>query len=149
MGKIYNISRIILTVLTVIIFKIIFINEDESWRIVPYILAAIVFGFSFPSSAISKKFIRIENRIESKILKVLYYILVLPLISIIIFAGICFMLSRIYDNSPSSSEMGEALSQALLFLFLVTVVFLGTILPYVQTIIVLILKCIMKNSFKK
>ena len=73
MEKIYNISRVILTVLTVIIFKIIFINEHESWRIIPYIFVAIVFGLSFPISVISKKLISVENKIENKILKPLYY----------------------------------------------------------------------------
>lgn len=146
MEKFYNISRIILTVITVMVFKIMFINEDESWRIIPYIMAAIVFGLSFPSSVISKKLINIENKIENKILKALYYIFVLPLISVVIFAGIYLIIIRIHDNAPSSNEMGEALSQAFVFLFLVTVAFVGIILPYVQTIIVLILKCFMKNQ---
>ena len=43
MKKSYLISRIILTVMTLIIFNIIFINEDVSWRILPFIFAAIVF----------------------------------------------------------------------------------------------------------
>lgn len=146
MEKIYNISRIILTVITVIVFKIMFINEHESWRIIPYILAAIVFGLSFPSSVISKKLISIENKIENKILKALYYIFVLPFISAVIFAGIYLIIVRIYDKAPSSNEMGDALGLALAFLFFVTVAFVGIILPYVQTIIVLILKCFMKKQ---
>ena len=41
MKKQYGISRIILSVITVIIFSIININEGESWRLVA-IFAAIV-----------------------------------------------------------------------------------------------------------
>lgn len=145
MEKIYSISRIILTVITAIVFKIMFINEHESWSIIPYILAAIVFGLSFPSSVISKKVISVEKKIKNKMLKALYYIFALPLISVVIFAGIYLIMIRIYNNAPSSNEMGEALGNALVFLFFVVVAFIGIILPYVQTIIVLILKCIIKN----
>ena len=70
----------------------------------------------------------------------------LPFISAVIFAGIYLIIVRIYDKAPSSNEMGEALGQALEFLFFVTVAFVGIILPYVQTIIVLILKCFMKKQ---
>ncbi len=146
MEKFYNMSRIILTVITVIVFKIMFINEHESWNIIPYIFGVIVFGLSFPSSIISKKLIYIANKIENKMLKVLYYILGLPLICVIIFAGICFIIISVYNNAPTSNEMGAALSQALVFLFFVTVAFVGIILPYVQTVIVLILKCFMKKQ---
>ena len=146
MEKFYNMSRIILTVITVIVFKIMFINEHESWNIIPYIFGAIVFGLSFPSSVISKKLIDVANKIENKLLKVLYYILGLPLICVIIFAGICFIIISVYNNAPTSNEMGAALSQALVFLFFVTVAFVGIILPYVQTVIVLILKCFMKKQ---
>ena len=145
MKKSYRISRIILAVVTVIIFNIMFINEDESWRIIPFIFAAIVFGLSYPSSVISRKLINIGNKIENKILNILYYVLALPLISIFIFGGICLIMYSINENIPTPNEMGAALGQALMFLFLVTVVFIGIILPYIQTIIVLILNRFIKS----
>lgn len=146
MKKSYGISRIILAVMTVLIFNILFINEDESWRIIPFIFAAIVFGLSYPSSVISRKLINIGNKIENKILKILYYVLALPFISIFIFGCICLIMYLINENIPTPNEMGAALGQALMFLFLIVVVFIGIILPYFQTIIVLILNRFIKNQ---
>ena len=146
MKKLYRISRIIIAVMILIIFNIMLINEDESWRIIPFIFAAIVFGFSFPSSIISRKLINIGNKMENKILKILYYVVALPLISIFIFAGIGLIMYFIYENIPISNEMGTALGHGIVFLFLVAVVFVGIILPYIQTLIVLILNRFIKNK---
>ena len=52
----------------------------------------------------------------------------------------------INENIPTPNEMGAALGQALMFLFLIVVVFIGIILPYFQTIIVLILNRFIKNQ---
>ena len=146
MKKSYRISRIILAVITVIIFNIIFINEDKSSRFIPFIFAAIVLGLSYPSSVISRKLINIGNKIENKILKTFYYVLFIPFISLFIFGGICIIMFLINENIPTSNEIGTALGQALMFLFLVAVVFIGIILPYVQTIIVLILNHFIKKQ---
>ena len=146
MKKSYRISRIILAVITVVIFNIMFINEDESWRIIPFIFAAIVFGLSYPSSVISRKLINIGNKIESKLLKILYYVIALPIIAFLIFYGIFIIWLSIFASVPTQNEMGAALGQGLMFLFLLAVVFIGIILPYVQTIIVLILNKFIKNQ---
>ena len=146
MKKSYRISRIILAVITVVIFNIMFINEDESWRIIPFIFAAIVFGLSYPSSVISRKLINIGNKIESKLLKILYYVIALPIIAFLIFYGIFIIWLSIFASVPTSNEMGAALGQGFMFLFLLAVVFIGIILPYVQTIIVLILNQFIKNQ---
>ncbi|MDD6403555.1 MAG: hypothetical protein PUG33_05455 [Mollicutes bacterium] len=146
MKKSYRISRIILAVITVVIFNIMFINEDESWRIIPFIFAAIVFGLSYPSSVISRKLINIGNKIESKLLKILYYVIALPIIAFLIFYGIFIIWLSIFASVPTPNEMGAALGQGFMFLFLLAVVFIGIILPYVQTIIVLILNQFIKNQ---
>ena len=79
MKKINMISRIILAIMTFIIFSIILINEDSSWNIIPIIFALIVFGLSFPSTKFAEKIIAIGNRINNKFLKIIYYI-VLPIV---------------------------------------------------------------------
>ena len=147
MEKSYRISRIILAVITLIIFSIIIINEDKSWRVIPFIFAAIVFGLSFPSSVISRKLINIGNKIENKILKVLYYVIFLPIISFIIFVGIALVMYFVDKSIPTPNELSSALSQALMFLFLVAVAFICIILPYIQTLIVLIISCFIKNKY--
>ena len=127
MKKQYGISRIILSVITVIIFSIITINEGESWRLVPFIFAAIVFIISYPSSVISRRLINIGNKIKNKILKTLYYVLALPLITIFIFWFTYYIIL--------SLDVKQWVAQ----LFFLMVVGISIILPYIQTIIVLIL----------
>lgn len=64
------------------------INEDVSWKIIPFVFGAIVFGLSFPSSVISKKLLNIGNNLESKFLRTFYYIIALPIISFLIFGSL-------------------------------------------------------------
>ena len=56
------ISRVVLAVITFVLFSIMIINEDSSWNIVPIIYSLIVFGFSFPSTIFAKKIIEIGNK---------------------------------------------------------------------------------------
>lgn len=142
--KLYKISGIVLAIMTIIIFNIMFINEDESWRIIPFIFAAIVYGLSYPSSIISKKFIKIGNKIKSNFLRLLYYIFILPFFSIILFAVLCFFILLYTRTLETTNEIGAALGQALMMLFVLVVIFICFILPYIQTLIVLIL-----NFFRK
>lgn len=147
MKKSYLISRIILTVMTLIIFNIIFINEDVSWRILPFIFAAIVFGLSFPGAVLSRKILNIGNKIESKTLKILFYVFALPFICLLTFGGTCLIMYLIYENIPILYGIvgGGTLGQGLMFLFSVAVVFISIMLPYVQTLIVLILNRFIKK----
>lgn len=145
-NKSYIISSIILSIITFIIFNIMLINEDSSWNIVPFIFTIIVFAFSFPSSIISKKYLNIGNKIERKILRILYYALALPISLIVLFAIVCFIMISINENIETPNELAAALSQALTFLFLVTVAFIAIVLPYFQTLIVLCLNKFMKTK---
>lgn len=145
MEKSYKISRVILAVMAFIIFNIMFINEDASWRILPPIFVVIVFGISYPSSVISRLLINIGNKLESKLQKILYYVIALPIISFLLFYGIYAIMCFIDESIPAPNEMGAVLSQALMMLFWITVGAICVIVPYIQTLIVLILKCFVKN----
>lgn len=145
MQKSYKIARIILAIITFIIFNIMIINEDASWKFIPFIFGVIVFGLSFPSSVISRKLINIGNNLESKLLRILYYVIALPIISFLIFGVACLIMYFFYENIPKPNEMGAALGQALMFLFFVAVVFICVILPYIQTVIILVLNRFIKN----
>lgn len=144
--KIYMISRVILVVITFIIFKIMFIHEDSSWVIVAFIFSLIVFIVSFPSTLISKVFIKIGNRLDKRILKILYYAIILPALTIFLFFGCCCIISLIYDSSSIPDDFAVALGQALLFLFLVATVAICIIIPYIQTLLVLLLKRLVKDK---
>lgn len=143
--KIYKISRIVLAVIAFVVFNIMFINEDISWKILPPIFAIIVFGVSFPSSIISKKIINFGNNIKNDMMKILFYIIILPVIIFILFLAIYTFVIFIFENIPTPNEFGAALGQALFALFIVAVGTICVIVPYVQTLIVLILKKFMKK----
>ena len=144
MKKINMISRFILTVITIVIFSIMLINEDSSWNIVPVIFSLIVFGLSFPSTIFAEKIINIGNKISNKLLKILFYIflpIVLLAICLLIYVFVLFLDEK-FVTTPN--EMGAALGQALLLLFIAAVLSIVVVLPYIQAIIIIILKKIIK-----
>lgn len=137
-------SRIIMVVITFILFSIMIINEDSSWNIVPGIFSLIVFGLSFPSTILAERIIKIGNKINNKLLKIAYYIF-LPIILLVICLAIYMIALYIYDTFITTpNEIGAALGQALLLLFIVTVGVIVIILPYIQAVIINILKRIIK-----
>lgn len=144
MKKINMISKIIMVVITFILFSIMIINEDSSWNIVPGIFSLIVFGLSFPSTILAEKIIKIWNKINNKLLKIAYYIF-LPIILLVICLAI-YIIALYIDETfiTTPNELGAALGQALLFLFIVAVGVIVIILPYIQAVIINILKRIIK-----
>lgn len=146
MEKIYRISRIILAVLSFIIFTILFIFEDNSWRIVPLIFALITFGISFPSTIISKKLMNLTDKIKSKVLKVLFYLIFLPVMIGMFSLAFYMIILFVFEMLPTSNELGEAIGQALFALFIVIVGVIGLVVPYIQTILVYILKLFIKEK---
>lgn len=133
-----------MVVITFILFSIMIINEDSSWNIVPGIFSLIVFGLSFPSTILAERIIKIGNKINNKLLKIAYYIF-LPIILLVICLAIYMIALYIYDTFITTpNEIGAALGQALLLLFIVTVGVIVIILPYIQAVIINILKRIIK-----
>lgn len=134
------ISRVMLTLFTFIIFNIMFIHEDSSWVIVAFIFSLIVFIISFPSALINKVFIKIGNRLNKRILKFLYYAIILAALTIFLLFGCYCIIILIYDSFSIPDDFVVALGQALLFLFLVAIVVICIIIPYIQTLLGLFLK---------
>ncbi len=148
MKKIYMISRVILVVITFIIFNIMIINEDSSWLILPFFFSLVVFLVSFPSTFISKVFIKIGDRLDKRILKILYYIIILPALMIFLFSGICCIIGFLYERYPSSDDFASVLGQGLLFLFLSVASLVCIIIPYIQTLLILFLRRFIKEKEK-
>lgn len=131
----YKISRIILTIIVFIIFNtILIIGDSKYWVILPLISALITFCISFPSSKISRKIISIANKLESKLSKILYYMIALPIIIFLFFGGI-----YAFSIIPINSSLGAALEHGIIVILLYVFGIFGVILPYIQTLIVLIL----------
>ena len=137
MKKIYNISRIVLACITLLLFSIMLINEDSSWFFVPILFSFIVYILSFPSTIFAKKIIKIQNKFDNIFFKILYYIVLL-----IALVGICFAFYTgiLYISDNFINDLG----QALLTLFVVAVIVIVVILPYIQAIIINILKKIIR-----
>lgn len=146
MKKSYKLSHIILAILAFLIFNIMFINEDISWKFLSFIFSLITFIMSFPSSIISKKIINLGNNIKNNMIKILFYIIVLPIIIFILSILIYLFNILIFDIFPISNDFATELGQGLLILFLITVEIICIIVPYIQTLIVLILKQMIKNK---
>lgn len=144
--KSYRISRIIIPVITFIIFCVMFRREDSSWRILPFIFALIAFVVSFPSSIISKHLINFGDKSGNIIIKILYYAFVLPVLILFLIIGIYGIISLIAFSTPTSSELSEALGQVLTGLFFAAIADICLIVPYIQTLIVLILRKNIKES---
>lgn len=137
----YKISRIILAFIVFIIFNtILIIGDSKYWISLPIIFALITFGISFLSSKISRKIISIANKLESKLSKILYYMIALP---IIIFLSFCLI--YIISIIPIDNTLNAALRQGIIVILLSVFEIFGIVLPYVQTLIVLILKCFVKK----
>ena len=140
------ISKVILVVITFIIFNIMIINEDSSWLILPFFFSLVVFLVSFPSTFISKVFIKIGDRLDKRILKILYYIIILPALMIFLFSGICCIIGFLYERYPSSDDFASVLGQGLLFLFLSVASLVCIIIPYIQTLLILFLRSFVKEQ---
>jgi hypothetical protein len=146
MKKINMISRILLGVLAYVIFSIMFINEDKSWHFVTVLYSLIVFGLSFPSTIFANKIIDKGNKIDNKISRIVYYIsipIVLFGICIALYMGI-LALDYIFTAVFPSNDFASSLSQALMFLFIIGVMVIVVILPYIQALIINILKLFIK-----
>ena len=140
------ISRVVLTLLTFIIFNIMIINEDSSWLILPFVFSLIVFLVSFPSTFISKIFIKMGDRLDKRILQILYYVIILPALIIFLFSVICCIIGFLYERYPSPDDFAAILGQGLVFLFLTILVFVCIIIPYIQTLLVLFLRRFVKEK---
>lgn len=100
--------------------------------------------FEFSSTILAERIIKIGNKINNKLLKIAYYIF-LPIILLVICLAIYMIALYIYDTFITTpNEIGAALGQALLLLFIVTVGVIVIILPYIQAVIINILKRIIK-----
>ena len=144
MKKEYRLSRVILVVLTLITVLIVFQNEHYTVKLV----AGFLFCFaallaSFPGPRVSRKMIQAGDRIPNILLRILYYIglLVGSLAIAGLVGGNCI---TVLGNRPHSNELGIAAGQAMLIVLSGFALFVFLIVPYLQTIIVLLFRKILK-----
>ena len=145
MKNCYAISRIVICVLAGIISLIVFHNEDIALMLGGTVLITVVaLVMSFLTTPISKQMIGIGNRIKNKFLRVFYYLMLLPFILAVVY--LLWILIYNFFYHMEATDLGEALGQALIALFLGVVVFIMFIVPYVQSLIVLLLRVNRKDN---
>ena len=146
MKKYYAVSRIVICVLTIVITNIAFINEDISMKLAATVVFTIAALIScFVATPISRWALGIGDKISNRGLRAVYYIALLPLILLIVYL-LCMLIMFISDHIEHSNEMGAALGHAILTVFLCVAVFVALIVPYVQTLIVLLLRGVLKDK---
>ncbi|MEE3342836.1 MAG: hypothetical protein VZS44_01955 [Bacilli bacterium] len=141
-NKYYMISRFIIAILTFIILSIIY--KDSSLNLGYLIFALIAFGISFPSSVISKKIINKGNKIENKTMRVLYAVALLIIIIVLLFL-LYTIIPFVFESLLHASSFNDAIRQSLIGVFIIIVGTVCVVVPYVQTIIVLILAKFIKE----
>ena len=142
----YKISRIIITLMTFIISIIVFHNEDISFLTVGVALfTAVAFCVSFLGTFVSRKMVATGDRIKNVFLKILYYISLLFAILLIAYLFL-MILYFINDARPSSNEWSDALSRAIILVLTAASFFVMVVVPYIQSLIVLILRRILKKN---
>lgn len=140
MEKEYKLSRIIIAILTMMISFIMCINEDISVKIVAMgLFTSAAFLASFLGTGVSRKMIQVGDKITSLLLRILYYIALL-----IALLAVAYILMLIFDSIteivPYSNELGIAAGQAMLTVLIGASFLVFVIIPYFQTLIVLVLR---------
>lgn len=144
MKKAYKISRVIMVSIVFIGLSVWLIYENDFQLVVPSALAAITLGVSYPGSLVSRKMINFGDKLEHKIVKFIYYLVVWPVFLFMLFCVVGLMY-YIYDMLPEQNDLASHLNSAFTFLILVAIVVLGMVVPYFQSLIVLLIRNFMKN----
>lgn len=136
----YTISRIVIGVLVGVVSLIVLHNEHITLMLGGTILITVVaLVMSFLATPVSKQMIGIGDRIMNKFLRVFYYFILLPFILVVVYL-LWRLIIYFFEHMERSTEMGEALGKALIAVFLGVIVLIVFIVPYVQSLIVLLLR---------
>lgn len=142
----YTISRIVISVLAGVISLIVFHNEHITLMLgATVLITAVALVMSFLATPVSKQMTGIGDRIMNKYLRIFYYFMLLPFILVVVYL-LWLLIYYFFDHMERSTEMGEALGKALIAVFLGVVVLIMFIVPYVQSLIVLLLRVKRKDS---
>jgi len=134
MEKLYSKSRKIISILAVVISFFVMINEDISVKIVAMVfIFSVALAASYITTPISKKMLKMGDAIRNKYLRVLLYMAILPLTLLIAYIFYVLILAGYY-------RYGNSISMAAITVFLYVATTIVVIVPYVQTLIVLMLR---------
>lgn len=139
MKKEYRLSRVILVVLTLITVLIVFQNEYYiTKQNVGFFFCFSVLLASFPGTLVSRKMIQTGDRIPNILLRILYYVgLLVGSLVIAALVGVCFAIVL--------GKVDLTIDQITWIVCFGFAVLIFLIVPYLQTILVLLLRKILKK----
>lgn len=144
LSKEYKISGIFITILVMAATFIIFHNEDISVRLFAtalFTVAALI--TSILGTRVSVRIIKMSDRIKNKLVRVLYYI-GLP-IALICLTGLVWVVMAVVNGKLANTDnIGTSFGRSYMLAIVAIAVCIFAIVPYIQTIIVLVLR-----KFKK
>ena len=144
----YRWARGIIVIIMVVLVAIFLVSLEANLQDLLLwigIVAGLAWLACFFCTGISRKMIQIGDKISSKLLKGLYYFLLFPLMIAIGLGLYCLIEYVDYINSQSynyEQSIGEAIFVFLLGIW--SVVFV--LIPYVQSLFVLLMRKILKNK---
>lgn len=143
--KLYFNSQLILTLITFVTINILFFKSITSkgglsLELIPILYSLLVFAFSYLGSIIVKFLIETANKIEDKIMRIIYYVIPLPIgVGILCFIN-AKVISFILKIIPTKNEIGSLMNEAIWEVLIIMALASCIISIYIQTLIVLILK---------
>lgn len=135
MKKNYRIARAVLVVLTALVFLIVTINEDGTTIFFcTVVFAAAALFLSFPAEKISRRMIAVGDGIRKGWKRVLYYIGLLILLLVLSAVAYFVISGEWFGTTPGT------LGDALMIVFFYTLAVVAILLPYILTLLVLLLR---------
>ena len=142
MESYYKKSRLIIAALSVIIWYIMLINEDPGSRMFLIIIfTTVAYLFTFLGIGVSKKMINYGDNIAIPLIRFLYYFIALPALIFGLFYLVYFAMESIMDTMSNAD-----LSLGILALIIVAIITVFMIVPYIQSIIIVILRKIERSK---
>jgi hypothetical protein len=141
MEREYRISRGVIAILAALISYIALINEHISVKIYGIFLFTIVaFLLSFLGTKVSKKMILIGDKVSNIAVRICYYVALL--VAILALSATFFIVFTSLTDFIDTSDMefASALSIAIIVVTICCIFFIFLIVPYIQSLIVLILR---------
>lgn len=143
MEKYIKISRIITAILVFVLLNIWFIFENDPQWMLAVIISVIVYFISYPSSIIVKFIINNGDRIKSKLLEILYYGIALPIIFFLLLCVVALLCAFVVGFSVPAESLNLGL--AVLIAFTGIGIFTCVLVPYFQTLVILLLRNLLKT----
>lgn len=143
-------ARGIIVILTALVFIVMLCGAfgNSFFELVPLacVFAGAAWLICFIGTGVSRKMIQIGDKIRNRFLRVLYYIMLLPLV-LVVWLAIWAMIESIVESDGGFYAVpSDPIEDALIALFWGAVFVVILLVPYVQSLLVLLLRKVLKKK---